>query len=127
MKLAETNNLTCRMCKSRKKKVRITLLNKTSSAKLQHFISHQQQQRTGDDTGRNEKHRWFFNEMQRKRESSSIDRPTCRLMMCTHFPLESIYVLNNSDIKLNGISFSFMRFETCNNTMFAFYLFQLLR
>jgi hypothetical protein len=50
MKLAETNNLTCRMCKSRKKKVRITLLNKTSSAKLQHFISHQQQQRTGDDT-----------------------------------------------------------------------------
>lgn len=43
---------------------------------------------------------------------------------CTHFPLDSIYVLNNSDIKLNGISLSSERSNmqhNVHNFFFAFY------
>jgi hypothetical protein len=96
--------------------------NKTSSVKLQRFISHHQQQRTGDDVNKKKQTPSDLNEMQRSLIDSMFND-----VHSTHFLLESIYVLNNSDIKVNGISFSFMRSRSlkhATNTMFAFYLFQ---
>lgn len=51
----------------------------------------------------------------RLQRTNCLIRKSFNEVHCTHFPLDSIYVLNNSDIKLNGISLSSERSNMQHN------------